>query len=631
MVLVAIGLLLSPLTVALAEPRTDLPPEWLNLPVFEAVEDIPLLVDLWANVSDPDTPKENLTVSSTSPYVAGVEGLNVTFLFPNDVLEATVEIDLSDGTNRISTWASFNVTPVNDPPRWVPVVLPDGMQDEFYSFNLTVVDEDNMPEELEFFDDSEMFQISSQGEIAFVPRNEYRGQNWFNVTVLDPGGLSDTMELSLYIDWHDIRILPYLQPQTAYEDEIWVLNLTWYLSDPDIPPKEVPNLTLSVDTGKIWVDQENLTLVWDRPTNEDVGDFYFKVNIVDGQGRYAEQEIKIEVFNTNDAPVIGPISVQGPIQDVPFSLEVPWHDDDMDVPGVDEVVTFSNDPEDLFIIGRETGLIELTPRNEHVGEWVVNITATDSAGASHSQMVTFVVLNVNEPPYLQSIGAQQLVEDEMFWYQVNATDADLVPRVVDGMKVDPEERLFYTTYPPRISIDPHTGLIGYTPTDDDAKAGQLRVLVTVEDTLGAYDIIETVFFVAHVWEAHDFDIIGLDDGMIVDNGKLYHIEARLLEIDSDPGDLSYTWYAGTTLIATEREFDWRPDGMGVTEVKLVVRSSEGWEVVVSTVVKIRMLNVSDPPTYPIAIALSIIAIIIVLTMVKLIVDSRRRKRSGPEG
>ena len=625
------GLLLTPSMFAMAEPGTDLPPEWLDLPVFEAVEDIPLLVDLSANVSDPDTPRENLTVSSTSPYVANVEGLNVTFLFPNGVLEASIELDLFDGTNRVGTCASFQVKPVNDPPQWVPAILPDGMQDEPYSFNLTVEDEDNDLEELEFFDDSEMFKISQSGEIAFTPRYEHRGQNWFNVTVVDPDGLSDIMELSQFILGPPYWDPPYIGPHKAYEDEVWVLNLTAYLYNPDLPPREVPNLTLSVDTRKIWVDQENLTLVWDRPTNEDVGDFYFKITIQDSKGRYAEQEIKIEVFNTNDAPVIGPLSIQGPIQDVPFSLEVPWHDDDMDVLGSAEAVVFSNHPEDLFVIGKETGLIEFTPRNEHVGEWAVNVTATDRAKASSTLSVTFVVLNVNEPPYLQSIGVQQLEEDVTFWYQVNATDADMDARVLDGMQVNPEESLHYSVFPPRIPIDPDTGLIEYTPTDDDAKSGLIRILVTVKDVHGAYDIIETVFLVADVWDPLDFEIIGLDDGMEMDTGKQYHIEARLLEPDSNPGDLTYTWYAGTTLIGTEKEFDWTPDGWGVTEVKLIVRSPEGWEIVVSTNVTIDRLIVSDPPTFPITIAIAIIAILIILIMVKLILDLRRRMGSDPEG
>jgi hypothetical protein len=265
-----------------------------------------------------------------------------------------------------------------------------------------------------------------------------------------------------------------------------------------------------------------------------------------------------------------------------------------------------------------------------VGEWVVNITATDSAGASNTLPVRFVVLNVNEPPYIQSIGVQHLVEDVTFRYQVNATDADMDTRVVDGMQVDLKERLFYTISPPRLSIDPDTGLIEYTPTDDDAKAGQMHILVTVEDAHGAYDIIETVFLVADVWNPLDFKIIGLYSGMEVKNDKQYHIEAWLLQPNSDPGDLNYTWYAGTTLIGIGKEFDWRPDGRGLTEVKLVVRSPEGWEVAVSNNVTIK--KISDPtPVNKLAIALSFMAVIIVLMMVKLILDSRWRKGSGPEG
>jgi len=92
------------------------PPVFGPVPVLKAVEDVPITYDFSGYVSDPDTPLRDLSLTSPSPYVTSVDGLNVTFEFPNGILTATVPLNLSDGLFQAAGAVDFTIQPVNDPP-----------------------------------------------------------------------------------------------------------------------------------------------------------------------------------------------------------------------------------------------------------------------------------------------------------------------------------------------------------------------------------------------------------------------------------------------------------------------------------------------------------------------------------
>ncbi len=98
------------------DPHMNKPPAWGPLPVLSAVEDVPLTYDFSGNVSDPDTPLDQLSITSSSPYVKSVSGLRVTFEFPGGVFHGEVPLRLSDGESHEDAEVRFRVREVNDPP-----------------------------------------------------------------------------------------------------------------------------------------------------------------------------------------------------------------------------------------------------------------------------------------------------------------------------------------------------------------------------------------------------------------------------------------------------------------------------------------------------------------------------------
>ena len=97
----------------------------------------------------------------------------------------------------IGTFSSAAEDRANEPPIIMVSQLPDGEQDSYYSFNLTATDPDDDVNDLEWSDDSDMFDVNDHGGISFLPGNEDVGFNFVNITVEDPGGLNDTVEFEV--------------------------------------------------------------------------------------------------------------------------------------------------------------------------------------------------------------------------------------------------------------------------------------------------------------------------------------------------------------------------------------------------------------------------------------------------
>jgi len=467
----------------------------------------------------------------------------------------------------------------NEPPVINPVKLPDGEQDTPYTYALSATDPDNNASELTWSDDTDMFDIDDNGRIAFTPTNGDVGYNYVNVTVQDPGGSHDTDEFVLFVqNVNDPPTLRYIPNQTAIEDELFTLDISKYVEDPDLllPPEFRDRITYRDDTTKMDTNVERGISVW-TPTNDDVGDHYFKVTVTDTKGRSAQREIRITVVNVNDPPRIGIIGMQRLTQGREYTYGVPVTDDDLDLPEPVEELTFSNDHHELFVIDAVTGVIHFTPTNGQVGVWQVEIVVSDSAGASDSDQVIFTVENENDKPNIDYVPPQHVMEGVLFELQINASDPDMEPRLLDGSPVDPEELLTYRTNSTRVVIDPLTGLMSFTPSNEDAlRPGPLVVRVTVVDQSSETATFDLSFTIKNVNSPPEgLSITGIYDGMVVEQGSTLYLGGRASDVDSPPDSLSYTFYEGSVLIGSTQDVVWTPMTVGATTIKLVVEDEWG--------------------------------------------------------
>jgi hypothetical protein len=574
-----------------------------------------------------DIEDQAFTVTSQgSQFIDVTNGANNVLTFVNKIPNwngndnVTLRVEDSAGSHRNFT-LEVRVLPVNDAPKWKEVKLPDGEQDSFYSFNLTATDADNFVADLTYGTDATFFTMSAASpEIAFTPGNEHVGRNYFNVTVTDPNGLKDTMELVLFVqNVNDPPVFEYIPPQVINEDEEWTFDVSQYVSDPDLllPEEFRDRLTFRDDTTKLDTNVETGVITW-TPTNDDVDEHFFTITVTDTKGRSDQQEIKITVENTPDAPEPGIIGKQNLVQGRDYEFTIPVTDEDMDAEGVVEVLTFQSDQPDLFTIDPTTGRIDFTPDNEHVGTWTVKITITDSFGLSAEVDVIFDVENENDKPNIEYIPAQQLTEDVPFELQIMASDPDMETRLIDDEQVDPDERLTYRTNNTRVSID-NNGLLTFTPTNDDAKLRTMVVRITVVDASSETATVDVTLAITGVNDAPEsLQIIGLVEGQKIDEGKKITLRGTAVDIDDTPDKLVYRWYAGTTLIGQTQDITWKVKGKGTTEIRLVVADAEQAETEISMNVTINQKE--EDPGFEMVFAVLAIGLIAMMAIV-----ARRRR------
>ena len=213
------------------------------------------------------------------------------------------------------------------------------------------------------------------------------------------------------------------------------------------------------------------------------------------------------------------------------------------------MLTFSNDHTQLFTIEEATGRIVLTPVNAQVGVWEVTITVTDSEGATDSRVVVFEVQNENDRPTLEGIDDRRVRVGVPFEYQVVATDPDLFPRLVDGLPIDPDERLTYMTDSVRVTLDPTTGLLSLLPTHEDAQRGTMIVQITVVAGTKKVDQLSFKLTVSAGNEPPERPLVtGISEGDTLWTHETYSLVAFSTDPDNALDDLTFTWYSDDTII-----------------------------------------------------------------------------------
>jgi hypothetical protein len=160
-----------------------------------------------------------------------------------------------------------------------------------------------------------------------------------------------------------------------------------------------------------------------------------------------------------------------------------------------EVVRFY-DNSTVFDINQTNGTINFTATNAMVGYYWVLVWANESAcGMMDSELINLTIHNVNDAPILDFIPDQVLYEDQVFIYDVNATDPDFLTPGGDTITFGDNTTLFV--------INPTTGNISFMPVN--AEAGQnYSILVYVFDS----EYLDS--------QAVNFEIIAVNDAPVLD-------------------------------------------------------------------------------------------------------------------
>jgi RHS repeat-associated protein len=231
------------------------------------------------------------------------------------------------------------------------------------------------------------------------------------------------------------------------------------------------------------------------------------------------------------------------------------------------------------------GLLTWLPLQGDVGQHSVSLQVSDTEGGSTTQHFNLAVSNTNDAPVISSQPLLSVLEDESYVYQVVVSDEDIDEVLSFALQTAPSEML----------IDSTSGLIQWTPLNEDVGTTLITVVVSDDEN-------------ASVEQSFSLNIININDqpnfsSVPVINSKEDELYSYVLSAtDVDAGDaLSFTLLSGPlgmTLDTFSTTLEWTPEQQDVGEhtVELEVADVHGLSEIQTFTLTIE--NINDAPVLP---------------------------------
>jgi hypothetical protein len=517
-----------------------------------------------------------------------------------------------DGAKAVSPHLEVHVSPVPDAPS---IASPGVMIAlERVPFRTTIqVDDPDLPADLLVFtDDSDLFDINAtEGTIDWTPSPMDVGTHECTITVTDFLGLTDSATLTIRVDnVNDPPVITSVDRVDAKEGD----RVTYQVlaSDDDIVHGDV----LAYSAWSIYVDPHVDTAtgaMWFQLEPGTVGAIEVLVQVQDGQGASAQLTLVVDVANVNDPPTMdpmGPLSYnEGARVSVVLSFDDPDLSLDLEVPETLSLVT--DGPE--WLAADPSGRVTFTAEQSHVGEHLVTYTVTDGMGLSASTEVLWKIVNLNDDPVITTPVPTELVatEGQPFTYAFEAVDED-------------GDALVWSDDTHLVDIDPDTGTMSFTPTQDDV--GAHSVTVSVEDGNGAMASVTFGLVVENVNDAPIIDSALPADGSTYYEGELVRFSVKATDPDGDR--LSYYWMEGDDEVGTGSPFSTYSLAVGTHTITLVVTDgTESADITFDVVVK---ADPSVPDEDSVISPILVLSLLLGIASAVLFIYMLMQGRKGPD-
>ncbi len=509
----------------------------------------------------------------------------------------TYTIDDGNGGEDSAT-VSITVIPVNDPPvanddtastqEDTPVIVDVLSNDSDIDGDTLTVLSVTQP--------TNGAVANNGADVTYTPNANFAGVDTFTYTNDDGNGGQDSATVTIDVGGsNDAPVLDPIGDRTV--DEGATLTFTATASDDDAGD----TLTFSLDSGApatAGIDPVTGFFSWTPDEADGPGTFDITVRVTDdGTPPLNDAEtITVTVNEVNSAPELDPIGNQ--TVDEGQTLTFTATATDSDEPA--NTLTFSLDPGAPAgaSIDPVTGAFSWTTDLDDGGnDFTVTVRVTDDGTPELDdfETITITVNSVNQPPELDPIGDRTVDEGSELSFTATATDPDAGDTLTFSLDAGA---------PVTASIDPTTGVFGWTPDEAD---GPDTVTVTVrvtDDGTPTLDDFETITItVNEVNEAPVLDPIG---DRSVDEGSELSFTATASDVDEPANTLTFSLDAGAPLTAsidpTTGVFSWTPDEAdGPDTITVTVRVTDDgapalddFETITITIDEINEAPVLDP-------------------------------------
>jgi hypothetical protein len=343
-------------------------------------------------------------------------------------------------------------------------------------------------------------------------------------------------------------------------------KLDWYIDNPLL------NLTPSSNRS---------SRISFLPTNDDIGIHRANITVKDPMNRTASIRMNFTVNNVNDPPTLEKIPSLSATQYKELRYKVNATDPDSKW---GDVLSYG-DNTDLFDIDERTGVFFFTPTEEHVGKHNVKVTVTDKEGVSETGSFTITVANANDPPTLEILPPQFTLQGRAFQLKVAAADPDL--------KSDPTEKLRFSDDCPLFNINNDTGMISFTPSNDEV--GVWKAKITVTDRGG---LTNTTALTITVMNANDPPTMDAIPAQTATEEQPFQYQCVAADPDMKWGLDNLTFSDDTELFNIDPKtgaIAFTPTGgqEGIRRVTITVKDEDGAQV--SASFDLSVVHVNHPP------------------------------------
>jgi hypothetical protein len=467
----------------------------------------------------------------------------------------SVNVVVTDEAFEIdSQMFTINVANSNDDPTITSSAIKTASEDSPYSYDVEAsdVDLDNLEFSLSTFPAGMTIDLVT-GLIQWTPTNSQVGSNTVVVVVIDGNGGQDTQTYTINVaNTNDDPTITSSAIILATED-------TLYSYDVDADDEDSGDtLTYSLTTAPSGMSIDSATgLISWTPTNSHVGVHNVEVLVSDSNGGTDSQIFSITVANTNDDPTFTSTPILGAIEDTTYNYDVDAEDVDLGDSLTYSLRTYPT----TMVIDSATGMITWTPSNSDVCDNTVTVLVFDGNGGQETQSFIITVVNVNDPPSIQSIADESAEQDSEYTYDVDATDDDFDDTLTYSLSVHPNG----------MTIDPSTGEIIWTPSN--TQVGDNSVTVDVIDGIGA---IDSQSFVINVANVNDAPIFTSEPVTIATEESRYFYEVEASDIDGDTITFSLVSSpSGMSIDVLEGTITWTPTNEQVGTHPIIVKIVDG--------------------------------------------------------
>ena len=391
------------------------------------------IVDLSKAAEDPDNKPNELhwTVTGNKDLKVDIKGTRAQVLTPNpnwfgkETLTFTVK-DIAGAS--ASAKATFEVTPVNDPPTLKPVqpfVIEEKRTFAPVDFSKMVNDPDNSLEELTWTLDNDVpnvkgkkgkggpvvkheinFMINEKGLLqAETPNPYWNGMETVTVNVFDPAGEKASVQVKFTVKpVNDPPVVKKIPDQETLQGSTFKpIKLDQYVSDPDHKNTEIRWAAAGAKNLAVQINGNREAIV--KPKKPDwFGEETLLFTAKDPAGASDKAMVKFTVKHVNAAPIM---------RDIPdFTIK---EDDNNGVLAVIKLDQFARDKDHRFdelkwsFTGnkflevkydkyKKTATVAQPHPNWNGKPEKITFTVTDPEGAKASKTALFTVIAVNDAP-----------------------------------------------------------------------------------------------------------------------------------------------------------------------------------------------------------------------------------------